>query len=59
MRQNRLNLKNFKKLNKTGNEEVWSLNSRWKKNKLNGKSRLKLSLKLLKSKLDSNIFKRD
>ena len=59
MRQNKLNLKNFKKLNKIDKEEVWNSNNRWKRNKLNGKNKLKLLQKRLKNKSDSNIFKKD
>ena len=59
MRQNKLNLKNFKKLNKIDKEEVWNSNNRWKRNKLNGKKKLKLLQKQLKNKSDSNIFKKD
>lgn len=59
MRLNRLKLIIFKKLNKIDNAGVWSSNHRWKKSRLNGKSKQKLLLKLLKSKSDSNIFKKD
>ena len=59
MRLNRLNLINFKKLNKIDNVEVWNSNNRWKKNKLNGKNKQKLLLKLLKNKSDNNTFRKD
>ena len=58
-RRNKLKLRNYRKPRKTDKGEVWSLSSRWRKNRLNGKNKQKLLPKRLKSKSDSNISKKD